>query len=496
MGNSEYEKIKELRRAVAALPYAQSQLKNVEKMQDQCRQRLVDSQNFLRAPKPQVCTKYTSRVKAEFEKEARELDAVATQKARNKVKRKNSRVSAAIVFPLILVAFIVFGLIAYLAYIVGKWNWDTSITAMVADNLTYKTSVGILLFYLAISLLIAFGIIFGLFNLFNSDFVDGPGIVVIGVICIGLSVVSFIASFVYYYADISGFFGKLGHFFMAFAYNFFYIVHFFKTLLFALCVALAIGGTGGLLYLAHRLRTMDSIDTQGCSEVEVKDAINALDYGSLYASDIYKEAKQLDEELGKLETKKKIDYHKNVIEAQEQYIISYRNEIQKYQNIINNCNNIIKNATFIHPSYKNTKSLDIIIYYFEYNRATTLVKAINEYVHDQQYLNIINKLDEIRRAQYDAMNRAVDIITKRMNSMQNAITSEIADARRATEQQTQVINDNFEKSRQVYEKSVKEQERNAQARADSFNSRFDQMIANQSLSNRILNDQYNAILKK
>ena len=81
----------------------------------------------------------------------------------------------------------------------------------------------------------------------------------------------------------------------------------------------------------------------------------------------------------------------------------------------------------------------MIIYYFDYNRADTIKEAINEYIRDQQHIAIINKLDEIKRSQIQAMLTAVGKITGKLNTMQNAVTAAIANVRAETERQTAVI---------------------------------------------------------
>ena len=202
------------------------------------------------------------------------------------------------------------------------------------------------------------------------------------------------------------------------------------------------------------------------------DAVKALDYTPLYNSDEYKEAKKLDAEYNRELDKINLQKQKDIAAKEADHVDHLQKTVNKYWSIIRNCKATIENASeFLHPSYHNLKSLDTIIYYFEYNRADTITKAINEYIRDQQHIQMINKLDDMQRNQIRMMQKAVGTITNRLDSMQNAITSEIATVRSATEQQTAVI-----------QKESENLQRQAQKSVDKLNDRMDDIIRNQRIS--------------
>ena len=188
MGYSDYEKVKELRHAIAAIPWAKQQIAEAEKKKKKCSQELSASRSFVNVPKLNASTRFTYQVKSEYEKEARALDAKATEKAEKRVNFWNSLITALVGILLVLVVLAVLGFIAYLLHIVGKWSWNTSITEIMNEDLTYKTAVGIHLFAFGFALFATVGFFMGLLKLFDDIDVIGTAIGVIGVIFVFLSI--------------------------------------------------------------------------------------------------------------------------------------------------------------------------------------------------------------------------------------------------------------------------------------------------------------------
>lgn len=466
--NSQYEKLVKLRHAIASLPAARKEMGFAQEAQKRHQEKLRAAQNFIAKPIPANAEKYTGQLKWKFETEARQVDTIATNKARNRAKRQDNADITAKRFFLILATLVVFAVTAYLVYIAAQWSWETSLSTLIdISDATYKEAVGLHLFALSIALLIGGVIMLGFTNILDGAVETAISIFAETIMMIA-STVSFFASFFYYFADASGFWDVFWHILVIIPAAFVSIAALWRAFVFVATVVLFFTSVLLMMTAVHNTEKKKT----NYSLIVKNDAVKALDYTPLYNSDEYKEAKKLDAEYDRELDKINLQKYKDIVANETDCIDYWQKTANKYWSIVCNCNSTIKDAAeFLHPSYHNLKSLDTIIYYFEYNRADTITKAINEYIRDQQHIQMINKLDEMQRNQIRMMQKAVNTITNRLDTMQNAITSEIATVRSAAERQTAVI-----------QKESENLQRQAQKSIDKLDDRLGDIISNQRFS--------------
>lgn len=130
---------------------------------------------------------------------------------------------------------------------------------------------------------------------------------------------------------------------------------------------------------------------------------------------------------------------KEQLEADKQHYEQVKNEkqmiVNKYWSVLTQCEKAIQNAP-IHPSYKNIKMLDNLLYYFNYNRASTLIEAVNQYTHDQQMQAYMNKIDSMRsdmNANHFAFMREMEQSRKMNEAHQNDVSKQLQAIQREAE---------------------------------------------------------------
>ena len=352
----------------------------------------------------------------------------ATRKAKNKDRTINFLLESL----LVVAVLAILGLGGWLIYTVGAWSWNTPIQAMITNPylgdspIDYWFAVGIHLFALAALL----GGIAGILGYKSQDAIY-DNIMVIGAWVSGvLSGISLIVSLCYYYSDCGG----VGRFLLYLVGSVMFVPKFFVSLfycfLFLACVAGVLFGGGFVIYKIFKIEKVET-------PLSVK-----VDCEELYDSDEYKKAKELDAEINqKVQQEYALCYQKT-IQNYDQRIDVLKDAVKKYNAIASNCAAIIR-STDINPTYKTLENLDILLYYFEYNRADTLKEAVNEFVRDQQFLCLKDQLDKLNQTQ-QAQLTAINQLSGQLNQMKNSISAEIRSLQNATTAQTAQIEKNHE----------------------------------------------------
>ena len=124
------------------------------------------------------------------------------------------------------------------------------------------------------------------------------------------------------------------------------------------------------------------------------------DMREFYKSREYIEARAADERENE-EAKKKYEaqmvvYNKRVGELEAL--------VKDYDILAKQCEKNIRMAP-LNADYKNINMVEILLYYFNYNRATTLVEAVNQYVSDRQMNALLGQLREQHDEQMMALNQ-------------------------------------------------------------------------------------------
>lgn len=475
--NSQYQALKELRYALAALPAAKQKMNAAQEEQEKHQRQLSASKGVLAAPPHSKNRKYTGRLKASYEKTARQADAESTEKARNRAKQHDRAEATELRVLLAIVTLIVFGFTAYLVYIAAKWSWETSLPALMSTSgATHNEAVGLHLFALSVALFIGGAIMMTFAPVFGID-KESAGMSTrlgSGILMIGAGIVSLIASFVYYFSDVDGFWAVLGHIFLIIPAAFMSIIALWRVFAFVASLMLLFISVSCMLSLIFNTEAKK----RNYSVIVVKSAMKALDYAPLYNSDVYKEAEKLDAEYDREMDEINIEKHRGIVEIETKYVNAYQRSVSEYQATIKKCNDIIRNATFLHPDQRNLKLVDIIIYYLDHHLANTITEALQEYKRDQQHTQLIGSIEGLRQD----LRLGVTAITNKLNTMQNALSSEIASVRVATERQTAAIQQESERLREQNEKIAEETQKAANRRAERLNERLGDIIFNQRTS--------------
>lgn len=481
INQTEYQALRKLRDALAALPILAKGYNDAKANEEAHQKTLSAAQTYIQNPPPFQINTYKTKLLEEFRKDAKESDRRATKRAEASENKRCLFLTVLRMTLLILATLIVLGVTAFLTYICAKWSWNSSITSLMGyDDLPYKTSVGVHLFALSIVLTI-FAFIF----LVISKIFDEYIILTIPMLLFWVAaVVALIASFPYYYSDMGFweglFMGTIGAIFLIPIA----LLSILKIFVFVLALCVALCGTGGMIYLCCFIQGEYPISRRYVGRVNT--ALRALDETPLRQSEIFKEATKLDEEIASEKSAAELERQKGIVCSEQKYVMIYSKQKEDYLKDWRKCKQVIDSSTFLNKAYHTVRQIDTILYYFDYNRADTIKEALNLYVQDQQHMQIINKLDQIRKEQLQAMNRAVKQITTKLDQMENTFCSELDAIRSATEAQTAAIRSEAEKSRVQQEKLAQEREKATQRRAEQFDARLSQIAWNQTLQNEIL----------
>ena len=329
-------------------------------------------------------------------------------------------------FVLLIGAILVVGYWVF-AKFVFSWSWTNPIEAM-------QTGEGALEKGQAISVyLIPYVLVFvgaGALLWFLYEQTDEDWMNVCKWISFGVAIVFAIASAAFYLQEGEGFFdfvlNLIGLPVAIFLYFSKVLTSLFFAIVFLISLIAPLAAAIGLICL---LRSFDEISTYRKPEI---------DYTPLYETKKYKEAKELDrKEEAELQREADRNYEKKKENLAKKKLV-LNTSILQYNTVLARCNKIIA-ETDIHPSYKNLEKVDNLLYYFEYNRADTLIKAVNELISDQKFLTLKTQLTTQHAATIKQMQTNMATLTKKLDHMENSITEELGEIVRATERQTSAI---------------------------------------------------------
>ncbi len=386
---AEYQKLKQLRQAIVNKSVYQQRQQEVSK-------RLANMGEAVLPPRPQkvACTKYT--------KEAdREYAAPYRAEARRRAERKGNVVSTVKTTVASLLAIGVLGLIIWLYVIMTKWLWDISFHKMTLPDGDWAIFIAVHLLALAAILGIAALIVY-----FISDvWAMLPG---------GIAGLLVIVSFFFYWSAVD----SVGDFFAALIAPFILIVDFFVAMFAEVLFLLPLAPIVVAIFLVYWYwEEIHDFLLENYNYVEPR-----IDYTAFHTTETYLKAKALDKaETEKLDREypellKK--YEANCVQLRENHAArrnKNRELVQTYQKSIADCDRVINGATFLHSSYRNTKMIDTILYYIDYNFADNITQAMNVY-RDDEHKRQMRALEQSRI-------KAINDYTERM----------AAEARRARE---------------------------------------------------------------
>ena len=412
--NVEYQQLLKLRGAIVGKKQAQTQLA-------QARKTLGDMRFSLTSPNERA------PIKVHTQAMIKEFEAPTVDSAYQAASRRDKGLNAIKNIFLVLLAIGIVILGVFLIYRLAIWSWNGSIGKMISEPymssmIDYEVAVGIHLFALFFVLAIG-AVIFGFLGGVHPAFFAGTAILGTG------GVVSFFASFSYYYSIGSGFWEKL----FAFIASFLFIPKFFLAFGYLLPFVLCVIGTpllsGFLIFLCFR-GTRSRVSTYKKPQIDLTELKNSKAYKEAEERD--RKATEEDRELYRVLYNKEVDHYNKMIDIR-------KDAVAKYEKLIISCDKTIRSLDILHSSQKNLECIDNILYYFDMRRAKTIQEAINLYIQDQHMIKIQNQLSELQRETIRAMRQEVDRLSSRLDSMESAISREIQTVNRSINTQTATL---------------------------------------------------------
>ncbi|MBR2019074.1 MAG: hypothetical protein IKA05_01590 [Clostridia bacterium] len=401
--NAEYQNLLRLRQAIIGKAEAQ---KKVDETKEK-----INKMSFEMDPPSEI----------KVERNAQDLKFQFEAPFRDKARREADRVEKIKRAMWILLAIAVAVVGIWLTVISFKWQMGASISATMSnsylgDTFTYREATGIYWFSVSFLLLIL-TVVSGFIGMANDwDDILGKTCMIVTIVAGILCVITYCVGFSGYASSVSGGFWKVITWFSSFLT----IPLTFIRMIYPLVPLLALAATG----------TGVGFSIYFCANVDVSLAPLNLDYTSLYSSKEYKIALEKDRsetviERARYEAEYNLELQKFHREKQ-----ILQDGLKKFQAIVNNCNSIINQSTFLHSSYKNVKTLNSILYYFEYNRADTIKEALNEQRHDQEMAQLKSQLSEMQRKHIEEMEVQRAAYERQMKELQNTM---VAESEKATE---------------------------------------------------------------
>ncbi len=413
--NAEYQQLLRLRGAIVGKRQAQERL-------SQARNTLNGMKFSLSSPSNR------SPVRVHTQAMIKEFEAPAVDAAYKVARRRDRGINTVKNIFLILLAIGIVILGGFLIYHSAVWSWNGSIGKMITEPymnsmIDYEVAVGIHLFALTFALAIGATILGFLGAGVSPAFFAGT--VVFG-LC---GAVSFFASFSYYYAIVSGFWETL----FAFIASFLFIPKFLLAFGYLLPFVLAVIGTpllAGLLIFLCIKGTTSSVHTYKKPQIDLTE---------LKATKEYKEAEERDRKATEEDLAFYRAYYNKEVDHYNKMLDVRKDAVAKYERLVQSCDKTIRSLDILHSSQKNLECIDNILYYFDMRRAKTIQEALNLYVQDQHMIRIQNQLSELQRETIRAMRQEVDRLSSRLDSMESAITQEIATVNRSINEQTATL---------------------------------------------------------
>ena len=421
--NAEYQQLLKLRGAIVGKQQAQERLSQARNTLNGMKFSLSSPSN--RAP-----------VRVHTQAMIKEFEAPTVNAAYKVARRRDKGINTVKNIFLILLAIGIVILGGFLINASAVWSWNGSIGRMISEPymnemIDYEVAVGIHLFALFFALAIG-AVISGFLGTLHPAFIAGTVVFGLG------GVVSFFASFSYYYSIVSGFWEKL----FAFLASFLFIPKFFMAFGYLLPFVLAVVGTplvaGLLIYLCVK-GTTASVRTYKKPQIDLTE---------LKATKEYKEAEERDRKATEEDLSFYRAYYNKEVDHYNKMVGVRKDAVAKYERLIQSCDKTIRSLDILHSSQKNLECIDNILYYFDMRRAKTIQEALNLYVQDQHMIRIQNQLSEMQRQTIRAMRQEVDRLSSRLDSMESAITKEIATVNRSINEQTAVLDKSINELRE------------------------------------------------